>query len=136
MNREILFRGKRIDNGEWIFGDISQSQQNIITINPIDSSFMFQDRKEVIPETVGQFVKRINDEMYFDGDIFVIRNLENLRYFIQIDDGEINVHHCIYRDYNNSYLKWGAFGKLKHHNFEKDMTKIGNIHDNPELLVE
>lgn len=53
--REILFRGKRIDNGEWVEGCLLyDSEQNEGYI-----SECFEDKaayiREVIPETVGQY---------------------------------------------------------------------------------
>lgn len=80
--REILFRGKRTDNGKWVYGDL------------IDVKFIFDKNYdgydspyyddelgiidghllEVIPETVGQYTGLTdkNGKKIFEGDIVLI----------------------------------------------------------------
>ncbi len=55
MNREIKFRGKRIDNGEWVYGDLLQPTEicDIYEISNCES--IDGTRYEVIPETIGQY---------------------------------------------------------------------------------
>ena len=64
--REIKFRGKRADNGEWVFGDLVKHYENQRIFIACDQlSFTYSecgiDRLvterfyEVIPETVGQY---------------------------------------------------------------------------------
>ena len=77
--REILFRGKRIDNSEWIIGHllkledgrarISQSHTDIFCYEK-DSSIIQTVAHEVIPETVGQYTgkKDHEGEKIFEGD--------------------------------------------------------------------
>ncbi len=54
--REILFRGKRVDNGEWVegyfvnYGHTGKEKNYII---PVYASDLYS--VEVIPETVGQY---------------------------------------------------------------------------------
>jgi hypothetical protein len=54
MNRQIKFRGKRKDNGEWEFGDLAQ-----VTVNSSRAwrrkVKVMVNHHEVIPDTVGQF---------------------------------------------------------------------------------
>ncbi len=70
MNREIKFRGKRNDNGEWVYGDY--------LYNPFfkRAQIFWTDNErsyvgEVIRETVGQFtgLKDKNGKDIFEGDI-------------------------------------------------------------------
>ena len=50
MNREIKFRGKRLDNGEWVYGDL---------LHLVDSVYISNDNgcnmAQVNPDTVGQY---------------------------------------------------------------------------------
>jgi uncharacterized phage protein (TIGR01671 family) len=141
MKRVILFRGKTHD-GEWIEGDLSQYKDNV-TINPTESSFMFQDRKEVIPETVGQFIGILdkNKKKIFEGDIVS-----------WIWDNATTDTFKNYHDISNNILPDGTYGdppevveyyknqcRFNTNNDselfleEYKYTIIGNIHDNPEL---
>lgn len=74
--REILFRGKRIDNGQWITGGIFQQKADDVkdeVVYIIDNSSNDVDwAHRVIPETVGQFtgVTDKKGNRVFEGSIF------------------------------------------------------------------
>lgn len=119
--REIIFRGKRIDNGAWETGSLV-----IVRGGTADEQVFIADKMtgyntQVIPETVGQYtgLTSKNGEKIFEGDIIKIGN--KIRYvFFGI---------CGYRHTN--YGEHATDLKVE------DGSKcevIGNIHDNPELL--
>lgn len=130
--REILFRGKRTDNGEWVYGNLVKSNEKyfIYYEEPDEmcqtGNWLFY--KEVIPETVGQYtgLKDKNGKRIFEGDI--IKNQYRKSQFQYV-----NVF--FFCDRTHCWLvenKYGMLGQLC--NVIGDIEVIGNIHDNPELL--
>ena len=128
--RKILFRGKRVDNGEWAFGNFIEDKwgdDNGNTIYAILQDRVAPDIAElwtpvrVIPETVGQFTGLTdkNGKKIFEGDI-----VKNSR----------DVGLLYYKEKNSAFtVKGWEYGYWLWHDKE-DIEVIGNIHDNPELL--
>lgn len=130
--REILFRGKRKDNGEWVYGNYA------VTDNNGKQHFIFQNKAfefEVDPETVGQYtgITDDNGKKIFEGDILGITN----------DDPDYDYITKVYLDWNTlcvdvqgqDYDCTSIGFAIGIWDDECDRVEvIGNIYDNPELL--
>ena len=84
--RNNLFRGKRLDNGEWVFGDLVHSlyKKGDTCVGQYGNDIGMH---QVDPETVGQYAERddIHGKKIFDGDIIW------LGFKVMSDDGEERV---------------------------------------------
>ena len=138
MKREILFRGKRIDNNEWVYGNLLQSEKNTHgeTICHIVTRFAFDNncrQYEVDPETVGQYIglKDKSGKRIFEGDF--IKCSGGLRLEFYPDSGVVvyNVDSFSMRAKTESGDPWHFSINFS------DGTEIeilGHIHENSELL--
>lgn len=139
--REILFRGKRLDNGEWVFGAYFCLHHNderthlhhfIIPENtPIPKEKSIgKIQVEVIPETIGQYIfTDRNGKKIFEGDI--VLQLDDERKIGVMEYFEKECKFCaktINKLCPNYKLKYFWFGN------NKEIEAIGNVTDNPELL--
>ena len=126
MAREILFRGKRKDNGEWIYGDLRQWSETSMGICDRDLKHTFPVR----PETVGQFTGLTdkNGKRIFEGDIIkddwgkifkVIFTTTSCGFMVKCTVAP--------NEYEKGKYRLGDA-------WCNTIAVVGNIHDNPELL--
>lgn len=125
--REIKFRGKRVDNGEWVYGFLFKIWERTFilwgTTNGIPNMI------EVIPETVEQYtgLKDKNGKEIYEGDVLHMSFLNIIaKGYIKFVDGCFDF--VFKRDGREmrEYLKCLTCNHC--------IEVIGNIHDNPELL--
>ena len=140
--REILFRGKRADNGEWEYGDLwcnPYGKRVVCIVSPISDQGT-TGGNEVDPETVSQFTGLTdkNGRKIFEGDILHIA---------KIADG-LGGYYQPPLDYPvNVVVKWDLCAWMwetlcddkRYITFPDawchyECEIIGNIYDNPELL--
>ena len=121
--REILFHGKRVDNGEWVEGDVLQTRYHsghieyqIMPQTPVSSAV------PVLPETIGQYTGLTdkNRIKIFEGDIIEFHE----------EIGKIK-----YSDYDAAFdIIFDTWNTNFSVTDERRIEVIGNIHDNPELM--
>lgn len=127
--REILFRGKRVDNGEWIEGFYGHSGDKTYIIFDNGFAIAYFRMKEVIPETVGQYTGLTdkNGKKIFEGDILVFCKGATYPYKIEWD----GMGWKLYRSGGKRIKEAFECNEIHYVNISK---VIGNVYDNPELL--
>lgn len=140
---KYLFRGKRKDNGEWIYGYYCVFNGMIHCIYTgyaeTDCGDIYPDYYEVDPDTVGQFTGYCDESQHnaFEGDI--LSYCSGLNYGV-IKYGRYSSPFSIGQDIG-FYVEWVSDRDRNIH--RKDLGYwlsagtaeiVGNIYDNPELL--
>ena len=144
--REILFRGKRIDNGEWVEGGsifklinksgehffIPRFNEKVIATHDDNMNIIALEGcilYKVDPETVGQYTGLIdkNGVKIFEGDIITIPDSKNMGRPALIRYDYVRATYEVSRS---------GYNPLSLIDAREFYEVIGNIHDNPELLGE
>lgn len=118
--REILFRGKRLDNGEWVYGDLSQHKTGKVFIkcgSAVRSC-------EVDPQTVGEYAGVFDKDrnQVFEGDICK-----------SVYSGKSVCGPVVFYSGCFGIAFEGLLWEL-HDMLSRDIEVIGNKFDNPDLL--
>lgn len=124
--RDIIFRGKRMDNGEWVYGnlfvpDLENSPTEILVgTNVVRISY------EVDSDTVGQYtgLHDINNKPIYENDILK-KDFGSEQIGVQYAFVYYSVE---YSGFMTKPVNDWMFTK------SSDCEVVGNIYDNPELL--
>lgn len=132
--REIKFRGKRADNGEWIYGYIKQTGQEEIQKKngqhiKTEKYYQIQTEKYhsqfVEEKTVGQYtgLKDKNGKEIYEGDI-----VKTARFIAEVKYSNMFAQYLVMNTgtVTDEAEPLGDYGS--------DLEVIGNVYDNPELL--
>lgn len=142
--RDILFRGKRIDNDEWVYGSFCMDAlEQFNGLCGVDGFIRLYDKAkgkmqthEVERETVGQYTGLTdkNGKRIFEGDIVQYHERQfdgkdvPVRDAVVYEEGGFAVRAC--------FLSNWLWNPINGNVQLGDVEIIGNIHDNPELLKE
>lgn len=127
MNREILFKAKRIDNGEWVEGyyqkrfDLDGSEQHLIFWS---KSYTVWEYAEIDPDTLCQYTGLTDKDgkKIWENDI------------VELPDGE-GYFTCEWEEGTARFVMNGDGLTVDFDNYWSYQTEVaGNIFDNPELL--
>ena len=148
MKREVLFKGKRIDNEEFVEGDLIELGDQVwiadktIWVTEFCKGTIELECAEVDPETVSQFLFEANGHKFFQ-DCIIKKNKSDQLWVIVWNE-EINNFSCL-----TSYEYLMLFDEdqkpfiLSNHTpvnyvwiVKNGFYPVGNIHDNPELVSE
>ncbi len=136
--REILFRGKRLDNGEWVYGYLIKHPSAVGFTNdspwyievppkgPNDNSHIYN----VDPGTVGQYTGLTdkNGVKIFEGNIVKdSKGKVGYAQFLIQEAGYVIV-------WKTCDTRMGHRNRGSRYDSDTSLEVICNIHDNPELL--
>jgi uncharacterized phage protein (TIGR01671 family) len=131
--REILFKGKRVDNGKWVYGYLFRSIKSTVKsvnlgyyIQVIDENLSYISY-EVDPETVSQFtgLKDKNGINIFENDIIKHINRNEIYTCVWVED-----YACFAFIEDIEFGEGYYFQKVD----EERLSIIGNVHDNPDKI--
>lgn len=141
MNREIIFRGKSIGTGKWLYGYLFNYGLTAPSNVPCISVCVPKSWKEaynlytVHPDTIGQYtgLKDKAGKKIFEGDIleYIGKREDNMN---KVYRRKVVFHEGMFALLSKELQ---AYSALNYHCMKDGRSAwrvIGNIHDNPELI--
>lgn len=134
---EILFRGRDMKTGEWLYGNLITDDINVhdsqCFIRQIEPFNTIIEYRRVVPETVGQFtgLRDCNNRRIYEGDIVKMLDYDNddPPYAIMMfdKDGEPD---------NGFRFVYNTGGTSQDEFFSEKIEVVGNIWENEDLRYE
>lgn len=132
--REILFRAKRIDNGEWVEGLLTIMWGQYHIINPNDENTAYPIDADTICQYTGLTDK--NGNKIWENDVVKFEDCE-MSTESGYGDCFVNVGKIAYDTDTMSYFITDRITvDMEDMDIKNDIEVIGNIFDNPELIGE
>lgn len=148
--REILFRGKRLDNGEWAEGSLMSvcgrnGKDDYASIRVFtyhkdgDKEWVDWEDYEVDPATVGQYtgLKDKNGKSFWEGDIFkeddsgIVRSIFRVPGGLAFEDNPVAFGY----DHRAPVYPYSSIAEMQNASWLSQCCEIiGNIHDNADLI--
>lgn len=132
MNREILFKGKRLGNGQWVEGNYGFFKS--VNGNEKMHHITIEDGKAIRIDfsTLCQFTGMTdkNGNKVWEHDIIALN--EDVKKIFNVDDGEIRYGWGGF--YIKKFSELNSLNTLASYNCILRGEVIGNVFDNPELL--
>ena len=146
--REILFRGKDLKTGRWVYGYFvycasmydNFETDRVAEIIPVDTDRIYRGEYnchevyEVDIDTVGQFTGLVdkNGTKIFEGDLVKLNN--DVKKIFNAEDGYVWFNHGCFFVHNDRCSMLDSLHTLADLNYIFRGEVVGNIYDNPELM--
>lgn len=119
--RDIKFKGKRLDNGEWMYGDLLHLVDGVYISNDNGNNMA-----QVYPDTVGMNtgLKDKNGKEIYNGDILA----SDGKQFGYVVDGVRGYCFDVVYFFDICEVSWPLYGVVVNDN-HGDVEIVGNIHD-------
>lgn len=141
--RDVLFRGKRVDNGEWVYGDVIHNGVDadgcLVEYKEGDSLICMveiQDKlcliRAVYSDTVGQYTGLMdkNGVKIFDGDRVIVPMYRMENHVPNFMKGTVEWRNGAF------HVTWDDEKYGRHFlGYLQDVEVIGNIQENQEMLT-
>jgi len=142
MSKEILYKAKRVDNGEWVYGlPIYKNHIRVFTEHEYEDGrkIKYSTTKDyqVVPKTMCEFTGLIdkNENKIFENDIVEYEDCPASDYYredIIMNRGVIEFEDGAFFVTNRETVEMGDLV----YNGVMECSVVGNTFDNPELLEE